>query len=94
LIKGRIRKTDCLARWGGEEFVMLLPDTPVDKAAGLAKELRAQLSGMDIPDVGNVTASFGVAGYCPSDTVDRIIQRADGMLYKAKAAGRNCAQHA
>lgn len=89
MIKQRIRKIDCLARWGGEEFVILLPHTPVDKAAGLAEELRQRLSRMHIPGLGYVTASFGVAGYCPGDTVDTILKRADDRLYEAKAAGRN-----
>ena len=93
MIKQRIRKADCLARWGGEEFVILLTNTPVDKAACLAEELRVQLSSMDVPGVGSVTASFGVAGYCPSDTVDTLIMRADNMLYEAKAAGRNCVRY-
>ncbi|GAV24566.1 REC domain-containing diguanylate cyclase [Carboxydothermus islandicus] len=90
LIKNRIRQTDCLARWGGEEFVILLPDTPVEKAAGLAEELREQLSMLEIPGVGRVTASFGVTGYCPGDTLDTLLMRADQMLYAAKASGRNC----
>lgn len=93
MIKQRIRKTDCLARWGGEEFIILLPNIPVDKAAGLAEELRERLSRMDIPGVGHVTASFGVAGYCPSDTADTLIMRADNMLYEAKAAGRDCVRY-
>ncbi|SHJ69556.1 PAS domain S-box protein [Desulfofundulus thermosubterraneus] len=93
MIKQRIRKTDCLARWGGEEFIILLPNTPVDKAAGLAEELRERLSRMDIPGVGHVTASFGVAGYCPPDTADTLIMRADNTLYAAKAAGRNCVRY-
>jgi len=93
MIKQRIRKTDCLARWGGEEFVILLPNTPVDKAAGLAEELRERLSRMDIPGVGRVTASFGVAGYCPGDTVDTLLKRADDLMYEAKAAGRNCVRY-
>ncbi|MGB9846659.1 MAG: GGDEF domain-containing protein, partial [Desulfotomaculales bacterium] len=94
LINARIRKIDCLARWGGEEFVILLPDTPVDKAAGLADELRERLSRTDIPGVGRVTASFGVVGYCPEDTAYSLIMRADNMLYEAKAAGRNCVRFA
>jgi diguanylate cyclase (GGDEF)-like protein/PAS domain S-box-containing protein len=89
-IKNRIRKIDCLARWGGEEFVILLPDTPVDKAAVLAEELRESISKMNIPGVDRVTASFGVAGYCSEDTSDTLVQRADNMMYEAKVAGRNC----
>ncbi len=90
VIKNRIRKIDCLARWGGEEFVILLPDTPVDKAAVLAEELRESISKMNIPGVDRVTASFGVAGYCSEDTSDTLVQRADNMMYEAKAAGSNC----
>lgn len=93
LIKNRIRKIDTLARWGGEEFVILLPDTTVKNAARLAEELRESLSQMDIPGVGHVTASFGVAGYCPGDMVDTLVNKADNMMYEAKAAGRNCVRY-
>lgn len=93
LIKNRIRKIDTLARWGGEEFVILLPDTTVNKAAILAEELRESLRQMDIPDVDRVTASFGVAGFCPGDTVDTLMNKADNMMYEAKAAGRNCVRY-
>ncbi|MFT9487345.1 GGDEF domain-containing protein [Tepidibacillus decaturensis] len=48
---------------------------------------------MDIPGVGRVTASFGVAGYCPGDTVDTLVKRADELMYEAKAAGRNCVRY-
>ncbi|AEF94460.1 response regulator receiver modulated diguanylate cyclase with PAS/PAC sensor [Desulfotomaculum nigrificans CO-1-SRB] len=93
LIKNRIRKIDTLARWGGEEFVILLPDTTVKNAARLAEELRESLSQMDIPGVDHVTASFGVAGYCPGDMVDTLVNKADNMMYEAKAAGRNCVRY-
>lgn len=93
MIKNRIRKIDTLARWGGEEFVILLPDTTVNNAARLAEELRESLSQMDIPGVGRVTASFGVAGYCPGDTIETLMQRVDAMMYEAKAAGRNCVRY-
>ncbi|MCG0278288.1 MAG: GGDEF domain-containing protein, partial [Thermanaeromonas sp.] len=88
--KERLRKTDCLARWGGEEFVILLPETGVEGAATLAEELRRKLDEMEIPRVGRVTASFGVTGYRPGDTVDAVTQRVDGALYRAKGNGRNC----
>jgi len=93
MIKNRICKIDTLARWGGEEFVLLLPDTPVENAARLAEELRESLSRMDIQGVGRVTASFGVAGYCPGDSVDSLVNKADNMMYEAKAAGRNCVRY-
>jgi diguanylate cyclase (GGDEF)-like protein len=93
LIKNRIRKIDTLARWGGEEFIILLLDTTVKNAACLAEELRESLSRMDIPGVGSVTASFGVACYCPEDTIDTLVNKADNMMYEAKAAGRNCVRY-
>jgi len=88
--KERLRRTDCLARWGGEEFVILLPETGVEGAAVLAEELRQRLSEMEIDGVGRVTASFGVTGYRSGDTVDAVTQRVDGALYRAKGNGRNC----
>ncbi|TCS82525.1 diguanylate cyclase [Tepidibacillus fermentans] len=89
MIKNRIRKIDILVRWGGEEFIILLPDTTVKNAARLAEELRVNLSRMDIPGVGRVTASFGVVSYCLGDTVDSLVNKVDNMMYEAKAAGRN-----
>lgn len=89
-INNRIRKIDTLARWGGEEFVILLLDTTVQNAVHFAGELREKISQLDIPDVGRVTASFGVAAYRPGDTIDTLIQRADDLMYEAKASGRNC----
>ncbi len=89
-INNRIRKVDILARWGGEEFMILLIDTPVKNSTSLAEELRKQLSQMDVPGAGRVTASFGVAGYYPGDSIDTLVKRADNMMYKAKNDGRNC----
>lgn len=89
-VKCRLRKADCLARWGGEEFVILLADTGVKGAAVLAEELRRRLSEMEMAGVGQVTASFGVTGSFPGDTVDTITQRVDSALYQAKGNGRNC----
>jgi len=48
---------------------------------------------MDVPGVDRVTASFGVTGYCSEDTSDTLVQRADNMMYEAKAAGRNCVRY-
>ena len=86
----RIRKTDTIARWGGEEFIILLPGTGVDAAVDVAEELREHLRQKVIPAVGSATASFGVAMYCPGDTADSIIQKADKLMYEAKADGRDC----
>jgi diguanylate cyclase (GGDEF)-like protein len=88
-IKDRIRKIDCISRWGGEEFVILLPDTPIQNAVKLAEELRESISLLVIPDVGSITASFGVAAYQNGDTMDTLISKADHQMYLAKESGRN-----
>lgn len=90
MILNRIRKIDTMARWGGEEFVLLLPETDGNAAMILAETLRRQLSQMEIPGVGKITASFGVASYFSGDTVDTLLNRADKRMYEAKSAGRNC----
>lgn len=89
LVQGRVRTSDLLARWGGEEFMLLLPATSVDAAHTLAEELRVALQNSQLEDVGTVTASFGVTGRVPDDTVDLLLQRVDRLLYQAKQAGRN-----
>jgi len=88
-VKSRIRQTDIFGRWGGEEFLLVLPDTNLENAARLAEDLRLQISSLRISPVPQVTASFGVTSYRSGDTVDTLVQRADDLMYEAKAAGRN-----
>ena len=88
-VKQSIRSSDILARWGGEEFIILLPETTLDKAELLAENLRKRVSQIAIEGIGQVTASFGVAQFQPQDSDDTLIQRADEALYDAKSAGRN-----
>ncbi len=88
-VKERIRQTDVFGRWGGEEFLLVLPDTPLESAARLAEDLRLQISQLRIFPVPQVTASFGVTSYRSGDTADTLVQRADDLMYEAKAAGRN-----
>lgn len=90
LIKKKISKVDCLARWGGEEFVILLHGMSIDDAVVLVEEFRDSISRTRFPGVDEVIASFGVVEYCSGDTVDSLIQRADELMYEAKTAGRNC----
>ena len=70
--------------------MLLLPATPITAAAALAEELRVALQAGQIEGVGTVTASFGVTGWLPGDTVDLLQQRVDRLLYEAKESGRNC----
>ena len=93
IVMKRIRKTDILCRWGGEEFVILLPDTKTPNAAVLAEDIRVELSEMVIEGVGSVTASFGVSCYSDGDTIDTVIKNADDLMYRAKSEGRNCVRY-
>ena len=92
-IMEKIRKADTLARWGGEEFVIILADITCQQAAAIAEKLRKRIMKTEIPVAGGVTASFGVTDYKDEDTVDDLIQRADRMLYLAKLEGRNCVKY-
>ncbi|MEJ5169113.1 MAG: GGDEF domain-containing protein, partial [Arcobacteraceae bacterium] len=89
IVKLNIRKTDIFARWGGEEFVILLPNTPIDKAEVLAQNLRKLIETLSLVDVESVTASFGISEYKAGDVEKTIFHRADEALYKAKENGRN-----
>ena len=89
VVKKSIRKIDCLARWGGEEFVILMPGTHFDQARVLAERLCKIISETNMPKISRVTASFGVTQYNDNDTVDTIIQKADELTYLAKSRGRN-----
>lgn len=89
LVSDNIRKTDVIARWGGEEFALLLPETSIMVAASAAEKLRSETERFDFPHVGHITASFGVTQYIEGDTEASLINRADDALYKAKKNGRN-----
>ncbi|EDP74082.1 GGDEF domain-containing protein [Hydrogenivirga sp. 128-5-R1-1] len=89
LIKKNIRKTDFAARWGGEEFVILAPETNVEGAKKLAEKLRQAVETYKFPTVGKVTISLGVAQLEPDEKPEDFIVRADMALYKAKEGGRN-----
>lgn len=90
LIRINTRKTDILARWGGEEFILLLPNTHAQEAIVIAETIRIQLKNMKLKEVGNITASFGVVNYNFGDSVDTTIKRVDNLMYKAKDNGKDC----
>ena len=92
--QSRLRDSDFLGRIGGEEFALLLPDTPQDKATHVAERMREELSETSImlnDDIKlNITASFGVAAMNKDDPdFNTVLQRADAALYEAKHGGRN-----
>jgi len=84
----RLRKSDILGRWGGEEFIILLPDTDLEQAVEVAEELRQSLSDIE-SDSYRISASFGVAEFESGDSLDSMLRRADWNLYKAKDEGKN-----
>jgi diguanylate cyclase (GGDEF)-like protein/hemerythrin-like metal-binding protein len=84
-----IRKPDHLMRWGGEEFVLVVPHAKLSDAARLAEKIRRSLAAETFPGVGQVTSSFGVAEWRQGDSFERWFQKVDEAVYKAKREGRN-----
>lgn len=85
-----LRELDIFARWGGEEFVILLPETSIDYAMEVAERLREEVEGEGFPVVGTVTISVGVTDFrCNDAQTLEVLNRADRALYSAKGKGRN-----
>lgn len=89
LVNNLIRATDAMTRWGGEEFMILVPRDGREAAAALAEKLRCAMEDHHFPGVPKVTASFGVGEYMPGDTLESLCVRLDEALYRAKHEGRN-----
>ena len=84
-----IRETDALARWGGEEFMVLLPRTDGTMAHIMGERLRQRVAGHAFADGCHLTISVGVTSLGPDDTIDSLLKRVDEAMYKAKKSGRN-----
>jgi diguanylate cyclase (GGDEF)-like protein len=89
-----VRESDFVGRYGGEEFIMLLPDADRETTLQVAERVRTAIADIDV--IGGdsaVTASFGVAVF-PEDAPDaaRLVRNADRAMYRAKANGRNCVE--
>ena len=95
VFKTRVRRGDLAARFGGEEFVMILPKCNKSNALKIAEKLRKAVADEDIPHqeeqpLGNLTATFGVATFPEdADSIERLLKQADDCLYRGKEAGRN-----
>ena len=88
----RLRKTDFIARFGGEEFVVLLPATPLEGAEQLLETLRAAIEACPFHFKGErlvITLSGGLTGFASGDSLEQAFERADQALYQAKGSGRN-----
>jgi diguanylate cyclase (GGDEF)-like protein len=88
LLTSLARQGDTVARWGGEEFVVVLPETDLDGARRLAERLRRTIEGHPVGEM-RTSASCGVATMLPDDSVDTLLGAADQALYQAKSNGRN-----
>ncbi len=89
-VREQLRKTDIFARWGGEEFLILLTNTHLSEAYLIAQRLCETFNRVPLETVGVVTASFGLTCYHPKETISQLLKRLDKLVYAAKAAGRNC----
>lgn len=92
IIKSNLRETDLVARWGGEEFLILLTDTTVDRAAGILERLRTKIekTSFSFLESGkSLTVSFGLTVFMPGKSLETLIEEADAALYEAKRTGRN-----
>ena len=88
-IAQRLRKIDVFCRLGGEELVVLCPGSTTDQAWQLAEALWQALRSQPMEGVGVVTASFGVASWCPGESADDLMRKVDRAVYRAKRLGRD-----
>ena len=89
-LREELRGVDTAARYGGEEFAVILPQAGMEGAMAVAERLRARIEKTEIPRVGHITASFGVATFpLHASSRDGLVTTADRALYDAKHCGRN-----
>jgi diguanylate cyclase (GGDEF)-like protein len=92
VLKNSVRHSDVVARYGGEEMIILLRGTGLKEGLIVAEKLRKNVESRDVKDASSsykITISIGVAAFKAGDDVEKLIKRADDALYKAKATGRN-----
>ncbi|WP_290702819.1 GGDEF domain-containing protein [Amphritea sp.] len=89
LIASAIRETDIVGRWGGEEFLIICPDTDLQGGKKLAEQLRKRVEEYEFPEKQQLNASLGVVVHEDTEKADAVIARVDKALYRAKEQGRN-----
>jgi len=90
IVSQKLRNIDIFGRWGGEEFLIILPETKLIDAVYTAERIRTAIEQYQFKEVGDVSLSLGVVENNIDETIDKFILRADKLLYKAKDNGRNC----
>lgn len=89
LVLEHVRESDMLARWGGEEFMILFPETSLEESRLVSEKLRQRIESHDFDIVGNLTCSIGLTQLQQHDTLESLNDRVDEALYEAKRNGRN-----
>jgi diguanylate cyclase (GGDEF)-like protein len=89
LAKNSLRKSDIIARWGGEEFIIVLPNTSISSASHLAEDLRKTIKNEEFAVIKHLTCSFGVTQHLDNEDAKQTLLRLDELLYRAKANGRD-----
>jgi len=90
IVSQEIRACDIFARWGGEEFMLFLPNTDIYEAKNIAEKLRKIIEKHAFSDIDSITCSFGVTILKEGDSKALFLKRVDELLYQAKESGRNC----
>ncbi|MGM0410791.1 MAG: GGDEF domain-containing protein [Bacillota bacterium] len=88
-VKNEIREIDFLARYGGDEFIIINPETKLEESVKLAERLKTKIANTTFEEVEKVTCSFGVTELKKDDNIDILLKRVDDALYEAKENGRN-----
>jgi len=88
-IDENIRVTDVFARWGGEEFTLIMPNTTIENGFQVVDNLRKLIQNTRFKQIGHKTCSVGLTSFKDGDVIESIVARADEALYEAKETGRN-----
>jgi polar amino acid transport system substrate-binding protein len=89
VVSSTIRKNDHFGRWGGEEFIVILPNTDIKKAKEIAEKIKNTIYSYDFEINKNISCSFGVTQVQSNDNEDSIITRVDNAMYEVKEDGKN-----